>query len=391
MKITRLRATPVAFPDPPLRNSWGCHEPFALRTILQLTTDEGLAGLGEMAGGANSAQALEAVRDVVVGADPWHLERLRAQITSPGVYQAVEIACLDLIGKATGRPVCDLLGGKLRDPVEFSAYLFYKFDCEDWGEVLTPEAMLGEAKRFIREHGFKALKVKGGVLPPDEEIETLRLMHRELGPEYRLRLDPNGVWTVPTSIRVTRALEGVLEYMEDPTKGMEGMAEVARNVNTPLSTNAVVTRFDHIPTAVEMHAVDVVLSDHHYWGGLAASKQLAKICEVFGLGLSMHSNSHLGISLAAMVHLAAATPHLTYACDTHYPWIKEDVIVGENWPFENGCLKVPTAPGLGVELDEAKFARMAEEYVRCGISRRDDAGYMRKKYIPDWEPVSPRW
>src|SRR5207249_4882449 len=261
----RMTVTPVAFPDPPLRNSWGCHEPYALRTILQLETD-GLIGLGEIAGGGSSAQALEAVREVVLGADPWHLEPLRQQIPALGVYQAVEVACLDLVGKATGRPVCDLLGGKVRDPVEFSAYLFYKFDCDEWGEVLTPEAMLGEAKRFIRDYGFKALKVKGGVLPPDEEIETMRLLHRELGPGYPLRLDPNGVWSVPTSIRVTKALEGTLEYMEDPCKGMEGMAEVARNVNTPLATNGIVTHWDHIAPSVRLNACQIVLSDHHYWG-----------------------------------------------------------------------------------------------------------------------------
>ncbi len=390
MKITQMTVTPVAFPDPPLRNSWGCHEPFALRTVLQLYTDDGRVGLGEMPGGAGPTQALEAARASVLGMDPWHLEPLRQRIASPGVYQAIEIACLDLVGKATERPVCDLLGGKVRDPVEFSAYLFFKFDCPDWGEVLSPETMLGEARRFIRDYGFKALKVKGGVLPPEEEIETMRLLHRELGPGYPLRLDPNAVWSVPTAIRVTRELEGVLEYMEDPCQGLEGMAEVARNVNTPLATNSVVTRWEHLAPAVKLNAVQVVLSDHHYWGGLVASKQLAKICEVFGLGLSMHSNSHLGISLAAMVHLASATPHLTYASDTHYPWLQDDVIVGGKWQFENGCLKVPDAPGLGIELDEAKLALMAEDYLRCGITRRDDATYM-KKYVPDWKPISPRW
>jgi glucarate dehydratase len=390
MKITQMKLTPVAFPDPPLRNSSGCHEPYALRTIVQLFTDKGLVGLGETYGGAGPLDALEAVREVVEGADPWHLEPLRQKIENPRTYAAIEVACLDLIGKETGRPVCDLLGGKVRDPVEFAAYLFYKFDCGDWGEALTPTAMLEQARRFVREYGFQALKLKGGVLPPDEEIESIRLMRRAFGPEFRLRLDPNAIWSVETSIRVTRELQGDLEYMEDPTRGMEGMAEVARNVNTPVSTNMVVTRWEHIPPAVQMHAVDVVLSDHHYWGGLVASKQLAKLCEVFGLGLSMHSNSHLGISLAAMVHLASATPHLTYACDTHYPWIKEDVIVGGKWRFENGCLKVPNAPGLGVELDEAKFAEMAEEYVRCGLTKRDDVSYMRR-YVPDWQYVNPRW
>jgi glucarate dehydratase len=390
MKIVEMHVTPVAFPDPPLRNSTGVHQPYAIRTIVELKTDDGLSGWGEAPGGEATVAELEAVRDAVIGLDPFHREPLRLRVTSPRIYSPLEVACFDLMGKASGRSVSDLLGGAVRDPVEFAAYLFYKFDCPDWGEVLSPETMVGEAKRFAREHGFTAFKVKGGVLPPDEEIETIRQMRRALGPEARLRLDPNSIWTVETSIRVGKALEEDLEYLEDPTRGMEGMAAVQRALATPLSTNAVVTRWEHIPEAVRTDAVRVVLSDHHYWGGLEATKQLSKVCEVFGLGLSMHSNSHLGISLAAMVHVAAATPHLTYACDTHYPWIKEDLLVGGNWRFTNGHLPVPKGPGLGIEIDRDRLAQLADDYRRCGITRRDDVTEMRR-YVPDWQPLCPRW
>jgi glucarate dehydratase len=263
MKIVEMRLTPVAFPDPPLRNSTGVHEPFAIRVIVELVTDDGLSGWGEAAGGDATVAALEAVREHVIGLDPFHREVLKRRVTNPSIYSPLEVACFDLMGKATGRSVSDLLGGALRDPVEFAAYLFYKFDCPDWGEVLTPEAMVEEAKRFAREHGFTAFKVKGGVLPPDEEIETIRLLRQEFGPTARLRLDPNSIWSVPTSIRVGQALADDLEYLEDPTRGMAGMAEVARAVKPPLSTNAVVTRFEHFPEAVRTQAVGVVLSDHH--------------------------------------------------------------------------------------------------------------------------------
>lgn len=390
MKIVEMRVTPVAFPDPPLRNSTGVHQPYALRTLVELVTDDGLSGWGEAPGGDATVQELEKARDAVIGLDPFHREPLRQRVTAPRTYAPLEVACFDLMGKATGRSVADLLGGAVRDPVEYAAYLFFKFDCPDWGEVLTPEAMVEEAKRFAREHGFTAFKVKGGVLPPEEEIETIRQMRREFGPSARLRLDPNSIWSVETSIRVGKALEGDLEYLEDPTRGMEGMAAVARAIATPLSTNTVVTRWEHFPEAVRTRAVSVVLSDHHYWGGLEATKQLSKVCEVFGLGLSMHSNSHLGISLAAMTHIAATTPHLTYACDTHYPWLKEDLLIGGNWRFVNGHLPVPKGPGLGIEIDRDRLARMEEDYRRCGITRRDDVSEMRR-YIPDWEPVCPRW
>ncbi|HEX3308668.1 MAG TPA: enolase C-terminal domain-like protein, partial [Streptosporangiaceae bacterium] len=134
----------------------------------------------------------------------------------------------------------------------------------------------------------------------------------------------------------------------------------------------------------------VVLSDHHYWGGLRRSRLLAGICETVGLGLSMHSNSHLGISLAAMVHLAAATPNLTYACDTQWPWKTEDVVAGQPFRFSGGALRVPDAPGLGVELDRDALVRLHEQYLRCGLRNRDDTGYMRR-VVPGYERQQPRW
>ena len=160
----------------------------------------------------------------------------------------------------------------------------------------------------------------------------------------------------------------------------------------PLATNMCVVAFDHLPPALRQDAVQVVLSDHHFWGGLRRSQTLAGVCDTFGVGLSMHSNSHLGISLAAMTHLAAATPNLDYACDTHWPWKdpEEDVVVPGVLSFVDGAVAVPTSPGLGVELDRDRLARLHEQYRSCGITQRDDTGYMQR-FEPSYEAVSPRW
>lgn len=104
------------------------------------------------------------------------------------------------------------------------------------------------------------------------------------------------------------------------------MAEVATRSGVPLATNMCVTTFDEIRDAFTRGAVQVVLSDHHYWGGLRNTQQLAAICRTFGVGVSMHSNTHLGISLAAMTQVAATVPDLHHACDSHYPWQSEDVL-----------------------------------------------------------------
>jgi len=303
---------------------------------------------------------------------------------------------MDLQGKILGRPVSDLLGGRVRERIPFSAYLFFKFgkqydaDQPDrWGDVLTPDDMMEEARRLVEENGFKSLKLKGGFLEPDLEIETM-IKLREMFPDMPLRIDPNGGWTNETAVHIGKALDGILEYMEDPVLGMDGMAEVAAKVSMPLATNMVVIEFEHLREAVQKNAVQVVLSDHHYWGGLLASTHLARACEALGLGLSMHSNSHLGISLAAMIHLAATTPNLTYDCDTHYPWIDVDIIKGGKMKFRDGTLTQPTGAGLGVELDHAALDRLHQLYLESGVDDRDDTATMRQ-YIPDYERRVPRW
>jgi glucarate dehydratase len=391
MRITEMDILPAAIPDPPLRNSTGVHEPFALRTLIRLRTDAGLTGWGETYGGSAPQEKLRAVREHVIGADPFSLEALKLRVRDPRTYAGLEVACLDLQGQALGLPVYQLLGGKVRDQVEFAAYLFYHFDCPEYGECLTPEALVAQARRMVREHGFRALKLKGGVLPPEAEMETIRRLREAFGKDFRLRLDPNAIWSVDTSVRVGKEIGADLEYLEDPTWGVDGMAAVHREVDVPLSTNMCLTTFSHFPENIRQEAVDVVLSDHHYWGGLVATKEMGRICETWGLGVSMHSNTHLGVSLAAMVHAAVATPHLTYACDTHYVWISEDILDGPRWRFTDGTMGVSDAPGLGIRVDEDAVARLGEAYRRCGLTKRSDAEYMRKRYDPTWEPLRPRW
>jgi glucarate dehydratase len=414
IRITSVAITPVAFADPPLLNSVGVHEPFALRAVIEVGTDVGLTGLGETYADEKHLAALHAAADAIVGADVYQTEDIYRRVQGIGaaettissglighsaaadrVFSPFEVACLDIQGKAAGLPVADLLGGAVRDAVPFSAYLFYKWaghpgaDADDWGEAVDPDGIVAQAKRLVDGYGFTALKLKGGVFPPAEEIEAIRAL-RGAFPDHPLRLDPNAAWTPETSLGVARDLAGVLEYLEDPTPGIEGMAQVARDAAMPLATNMCVVAFDHLPPAIRQDAVQVILSDHHYWGGLRRSKLLAGICETFGLGLSMHSNSHLGISLAAMVQLAAAVPNLTYACDTHWPWKTEDVIAGEPFAFSGGAIAVPDRPGLGVELDRDALGRLHEQYLACGLRNRDDTGYMQS-IVPGYERRQPRW
>ena len=434
MKIVDMRVHSIAMADPPLRSSYGLHAPYALRNVRELESEDGLVGIAETYGGEKPAAALREARERVIGANPYrltgdllgfvedegsgldrsqtsHVPGENPLDTSSRTYAAIETACLDLIGRAVGQPVCDLIGGRVRDEVPFSAYPFYKHaggggegdDAREdkYGEALSPEPRVRQEKQMFDEYGFGSVKFKGGVFDPEIEVETIRQLRQEFGPSVPLRIDPNSAWTVETSIKVGRDLKQELSgggYLEDPAMGIDGMAAVragllAEDVDTPLASNVAVTSFAHIPESVKKEAVQVILCDHHYWGGMRQVQHLGKICQVFGIGLSMHSNSHLGVSLMAMTHAAAATKHLTYACDTHYPWQseKDEIVAGGRIPIVNGCVKIPDKPGLGVDLDYDQIARGKALFEKLPYRKRDDQAEMRKHVDPNWERVLPRW
>jgi len=295
--------------------------------------------------------------------------------------------------------------------VPFSAYPFYKHTGgggegedireDEYGEALSPEGIVSQVQKMRDKYNFNSIKFKGGVLEPSLEIETIRQLRRSLGRSVPLRIDPNCAWSVETSVLVGEDLAEELSeggYLEDPCVGLDGMSEVRRRllsegIETPLASNVAVTSFGDIPEAVRLDAVQVVLCDHHYWGGMRQVQQLARVCKTFGIGLSMHSNSHLGVSLMAMAHVASATPHLTYACDTHYPWQSEvdEIVDGGRIPIVDGCVSVTENPGLGVVLDYDQLERGKERFNKCPYRKRDDEAEMRKHIDPNWTRRLPRW
>lgn len=428
MKITDVRVTPIVLGDPPLLNAAGLHAPWCLRTVVEVLTDGGITGLAEVPGSAAINAKLEAARAVVVGRDPlnWHALRgaLRAHFGTESVKlrgdkpwdqramvqveSALDVACLDLAGKAFNQPVANLLGGVVRERVPYAAYLFYKYEgaggdlgfgtdakATGWAAArqqaaLDPAGVVAQAQAMVKEFGFESIKLKGGCFEPAQEVAAMKALRDAFGPKVPLRLDPNALWTVETSIKWGQELEGVLEYFEDPCRGQEGMARVRQALKLPLATNMCTTSFEELPGSVQHGSEDIILTDHHFWGGLRASMELAAHCKNFGRGVSMHSNNHGGISLAAMTHLGAAMPNLTYALDTHYPWQWEDIIVGGRMKIEGGCVALPQGPGLGVELDRAALAKAHENFKRAGLKERNDEVEMQKK-VPGWKFQQVRW
>ena len=406
MKITDIKATTVTVPiEAPLRHANGCHWGRFVRTVVEVETDEGITGLGEMGGGGESAEAVfRAMKSYLVGHDPARIEEMRFKIANPTaslynnrtqILAALEFACLDIIGKKWGVPVYDILGGKLQDEVPFASYLFFRYPNpkDGSGEVRTIDQLVAHAKELKAKYGFFAHKLKGGVFDPVYELRCYRALAEELGSGPMegdsFRYDPNAAWSTEQAIWFGQQIEDINnDYLEDPVFGLHGMRRTREKVKMPLATNTVVVNFEQLAANVLNTACDVILLDTTFWGGVRQCVKAAGVCETFQLGVAVHSSGELGIQLATMLHLGAVIPNLAYAADAHYHHLTDDIIRGGLMKYEKGRIRVPDGPGLGVELDRDKLNEYAELYKRLG-----GYAYDQDPLRPGWAPTIPnnRW
>jgi len=395
-RIARIRATPVTVPlEAPLRHSNGAHWGRFVRTLVEVETDDGYVGLGEFGGGGETATAAVEGLIGLRGHDVFRLEAMRFAVCNPTaslynnrtqMHAALEFACLDIMGKKLGVPVAELIGGRVRDSVEFASYLFFRYADPKTGdgEVRTPEQLVAQARALKAEHGFASHKLKGGVFPPAHELACYRALAQAF-PADPLRHDPNCAWSLADAIAFCRGIEGLNNhFIEDPVWGMPQLARLREIVRMPTATNTVVVNFEQLAANVAQRAVDVILLDTTFWGGIRPCVKAAGICETFGLGVAVHSSGELGVQLASMLHMGAVVPNLGYSADAHYHHLVDDVIVGGKMRYVNGRIAVPTAPGLGVALDAEKVARYHELYKELG-----GYAYDRDPGRPGWYPLVP--
>jgi glucarate dehydratase len=401
MRITDIRPTTVTVPlEAPLRHANGCHWGRFVRTIIEVDTDEGITGLGEMGGGGESAEAVfRAMKYYLVGHDPARLEEMRYLIANPTaslynnrtqILAALEFACLDILGQKWNVPVSEILGGRLQDRVPFASYLFFRYpnSTDGSGEVRTVEQLVRHALELKTRYGFTSHKLKGGVFAPEYELECYRAVAAALAGD-RFRFDPNAVWSTEQAIWFGQAIEDIKnDYLEDPVFGLNGMRRTREKVRIPLATNTVVVGFEQLAANVLNTAVDVILLDTTFWGGIRQCVKAAGICDTFQLGVAVHSSGELGIQLATMLHLGAVIPNLSFAADAHYHHLADDIIEGGKFTYEGGGIKVPEGPGLGVKLNREKVQQYSELYKRL-----ESYPYDQDPLRPGWAPTIPnnRW
>jgi len=400
VKIESIEPTEVTVPiEAPLRYAYGVHLAFT-RTIIQVYTDTGLVGLGETAA---SADIVRRVAAPLIGQHPFDLEVVRNIISNRFYWSrdslvaaGIEMALIDIIGKSMGEPAFRVMGGAVRADIKMAAYCFYRYPSDDglFPAVTTPQEMALHAKDLVDRFGFQTIKLKGGVFDAETEVATMEAIRAHLGPNFRLRIDPQSAWTVETAIAAAPRLQAVgLEYYEDPVAGATNMATVRQRTGLAMSTNMCVTSFAELGPAVGIGAIDVILTDPWYWGGPTQVRALDTVARTMGIGLSMHSGIELGIGMAAMTHTGVTMPGLTAAVDAHYHHLLDDIIVGPMLLPVDGRLAPPDGPGWGVELDEDKVAKYAQIHAQ---------GVYRNVYVegnengpdphrPGWHPIIPAW
>ena len=432
--IAKVEVVPVAGRDSMLLNLSGAHAPFFTRNIAILTDSEGREGVGEVPGGEPIRRTIEEAAELLVGQPVTRYRSLLRQVsdtfadrdaggrgaqtfdlrTTVHAVTALESALLDLAGQAQGVPVAELLGdGQQRDSVPMLGYLFYVGDpdrtdlpylrekdaADDWDRLrrevaLTPEAVVRLAEAAQARYGFADFKLKGGVLAGEEEVAAVAALHERF-PVARITLDPNGGWLLADAVRLLKGTDDVLAYAEDPCgaeggySGREIMAEFKRATGLRTATNMIATDWRQMSHAIRTNAVDIPLADPHFWT-MSGSVRVAQLCHEFGLTWGSHSNNHFDVSLAMFTHVGAAAPGEITALDTHWIWQDGQGLTESPLEIRDGAIAVPTAPGLGVQLDRDRVAAAHELYLEHGLGVRND-GVAMQYLVPGWtfDPKRP--
>lgn len=427
--IKKMEVYPVAGKDCMLLNLSGAHAPYFTRNIVILTDSNGETGVGEVPGEEKITAALENVKDMVVGTSLGEYKNtlLKVQKSLQGVQDdvrgaqtfdlrtgvhvltAIETPLLDLLGKHLGVPIAALLGdGMQRDKVRMLSYLFYVADrnktdlpyhsnlsdeCEWYRirheEAMTPERIVALAKATKEKYGFSDFKLKGGVLEGKEEIKAVKALKEEF-PEARITLDPNGGWLLKDAIELCKDMHGTLTYCEDPCgaegvfSGREILSEFRKATGLPTATNMIATDWRQMQHSVLLQSVDIPLADPHFWT-MSGSVRVGQMCNDFGLTWGCHSNNHFDISLAMVVHTAAAVPGEINAIDTHWIW-QEGIerLTKQPMKIVDGCIDVPNKPGLGIEIDMEQVLAAHKLYQENCLGARNDAIGMQY-LIPGWK------
>ncbi len=368
-RIARVEAWPANAPlEAPYLMAPG-EVPGVSRTVVRVTTEDGIVGLGESASPADAAVVSGELGQGLVGretgevraelgrAEPPPAEhRTDGKVLIRNPSAGIEIALWDVVAQEAGVPLHELLGSACRTTIAFTEYFAYREGREE-----SPAAVAAYCARMVEEHASPVFEGKVAVRPVEEDVRLVREVRAAIGPDRALRLDANMGWRLETAREALEQLEPFdIANVEEPVGSFAEMAELRRTTAIPFSAHT-----PDVALAAMLRVPDALVLGFGFFGGIAGTRRFIAACEEAGVGFWFYSGD-LGIATAAYLHVAAATPYLDRPSQSLLRWTVDDVIVGGPFSPEGGVLDVPTGPGLGVELDEAALARCVERYAREG-------------------------
>jgi muconate cycloisomerase len=366
MRITAVRTTPLALPFREPYHWAGRVDDGAAVVLVEIETDAGITGIGESTAGFPAEGVVSALAGVtpLFLSEPVHdVERLLARARTLGsfnytpwhanlVLAGVEMALWDVIGKAAGRPVYQLLGGAVRPAVDY--FGFVQGDTAD--ELAADAAALARAG-----YGVIYMKVGRG---EQADLRNTAAVRGAIG-NRRLRLDANGAWDVQQAITMIRKL-AVFEpdWIEQPTPapGIAALRHVKASVPVPIAADQSVFTAHDVYAICTQAAADAVVLSIHEAGGLLALKKAAAIAEAAGIPICLHGQSVSSITDLAQHQVGLTIPNLTDGNQIMHQLLVEDLVVAPDLTPQAGKLGPFDGPGLGFELDRDAVGRAAERY-----------------------------
>ncbi|MBN1402824.1 MAG: mandelate racemase/muconate lactonizing enzyme family protein [Anaerolineae bacterium] len=360
MQITELKTTAVAVPG-----TLG----YVPAVIVQLLTDEGLVGLGEAPspiGTPASQTIIDSAAPLLVGQDPLQPEILKKRLYAAfnlthlhihaacWALNAIDMALWDLVGKACGQPLYRIWGGAFRKRIPFYGSVSHE---------LSPEEAGAKAAEYVAQ-GFGTIYRKVG-LDEASDLACLQAIREAIGPEIRLRVDANQSWSAGEALRIIGRMAAYdLEFVDQPVLmyNIDELARVRAASPVPIAAHEASWTMYEAVNVIKRGAADVIHVDPRFDAGMMGARITAGMAEAAGLPVVMHHFSTLGVALCAYLHVIAACPNFTYANQTGYFRLHDDVLAGGLIPFERGCIPLPEGPGIGAGLDADKLAAYAAAY-----------------------------
>jgi glucarate dehydratase len=353
----------------------------AERAVVEMTLENGVTGLGDtwgtpevfamaqaMAKGWNGKDALDrfALRSATLGRSNYDNKHGR---NGRAAYAGLDLAAWDAVARSLDLSLAELIGARRRESVEMvstlpAAILPRAVSRAELTEHLddlsnTPK-VVDFAQEQVRKFGFRNFKLKSAAHSPEWDWKLLNEL-KEAMPGVRIRFDPNANYGPATATALCKRLDPLgLEFFEDPTGEMEGLARLRAAVKTPIATNMWLVKDEQLAPGIRRGVTDVVLGDLAMWGGIDALRRMAKTTHAFGLKPAIHSVYETGITTVANLHLASALPEVEYPNDCSLHFMSADVLA-EPQEVKDGSMRLPSGPGLGVTLDRAKLAKLTLE------------------------------